>query len=315
MRLTKPGARLGLATVLCAAAAAASAQDWKGMGRLEGRVLDPDGKPIAGATVKLELPERGGGTTLTTDKKGRWAIGGIAAGAWNIDVQAEGYASQAATLNLPSESARVAPIEIKLEKAGPKGPPPELAAALQEGDAAYKAGRWAEARASYEKVLASIDNPTPETLRELRMQIARCYKEEGNVEKELEVLQQVADANPADNEVRALMAMEAIEGGMLDRGIEMLRAVEGAIKSPDVFYNVGVAFRNKSKPEEAVTYFSKSVALDPAYVDGYFQRGLTYLGMQKLPEAKADFEKVLELSPDGPQAETAKKALDSLGSR
>jgi hypothetical protein len=67
-----------LAMVLLAAPVAA--QDWKGMGRLEGRVLDPDGKPIEGATVKLDLPERGGGPApLTTDKKGKWAVGGVVA--------------------------------------------------------------------------------------------------------------------------------------------------------------------------------------------------------------------------------------------
>ena len=61
-------------------AAPAFAQDWKGMGRLEGRVLDPDGKPLPDVTVKLNLPSRGGGTTIKTDKKGHWAIGGIASG-------------------------------------------------------------------------------------------------------------------------------------------------------------------------------------------------------------------------------------------
>ena len=46
------------------------------------------------------------------------------------------------------------------------------------------------------------------------------------------------------------------------------------------------------------------------HTDGYFQRGLTYVGLNKIPEAKADFKKVLELSPTGPQAETAKKVLE-----
>jgi Tfp pilus assembly protein PilF len=54
------------------------------------------------------------------------------------------------------------------------------------------------------------------------------------------------------------------------------------------------------------------VAVDPTYVDGYFQRGLAYLGQQKMAESKADFQKVLELAPGTPQAETAKKALEQL---
>jgi len=52
--------------------------------------------------------------------------------------------------------------------------------------------------------------------------------------------------------------------------------------------------------------------VDPAYVDGYFQRGLAYLGLQKTAEAKADFKKVIELAPTGAQAETAKKALEQI---
>ena len=290
----------------------ARAQDWKGLGRLEGRVLDPDGKPVPDAKVKLNLPQRGGGTTLTTDKKGRWALGGIAEGTWNLDIEAAGFAPLAVSVSLASEATRLPPVETKLVRAGPKGPSPELMAILSKGDEAYKAGRWTEARTEYEKVLSTLASPSPETLRELRLQIARCYKQEGDNAKELEILQQVLDSDPTNSDIRALMAMEAIEGGMLDKGLELLKGVEASIKSADVFYNIGVAFRNKDKPQDAVTYFSKAVALDPAYTDGYFQRALTYFGMQKLEEAKADFKKVLELSPVGPQAETAKQALGSL---
>jgi hypothetical protein len=53
---------------------------------------------------------------------------------------------------LPSEITRIPPVEVKLDK--PAGPPPELLEALTNGDAAFKAGRYAEARAEYEKALA-----------------------------------------------------------------------------------------------------------------------------------------------------------------
>ena len=66
-------------------AAPALAQDWTGNGRLEGKVLDPDGKPVAEVVVKLANPERGGGPTVKTNKKGQWAYLGLAAGNWNID--------------------------------------------------------------------------------------------------------------------------------------------------------------------------------------------------------------------------------------
>src|SRR5262249_34749226 len=112
-------ARLGARWVLAAAgivlfAGPLPAQDWKGMGRFEGRVLDPDGKPVPDAVVKLELPSRGGGgTTLKTDKKGRWAVGGVASGRWNVDISAPGFADKKVSIDLPAESARLDPVEVK----------------------------------------------------------------------------------------------------------------------------------------------------------------------------------------------------------
>ena len=290
-------------------AAPVSAQDWSGEGRLEGKVLGPDGKPVPEVVVKLENPARGGGPTIKTNKKGQWAYLGLAAGNWNIDFEAPGFATKRISAQLAAESVRLPPIEVKLEKAAAQGPPPEVMEAVAKGDTAYKEGRWADARAEYEKLLVM----RPDLANTLNVQIARCYKQEGNLEKEVEYLQKMLDADPTNNDVRTLMAMEAIEAGMVDKGRELLDSLPpDAIKNPDVYFNVGVSFLNKNDQEQAVTYFSKAIALDPAYVDGYFQRGMTYFGMQKLAEAKADFQKVVELAPTGPQAETAKKVLDQL---
>ena len=289
-----------------ALAVPALAQDWKGSGRMEGKVLDAEGKPLAGVSVKVNLPERGGGTTLTTDKKGRWAIGGIASGNWEVDFEAPGYVIKKVTVNLASEASRLPPVEVKLEKAAPAGPPPEVREALERGDAAFKAGRFAEARAEYEKLLAL----RPDIADTLYRQIAFTYSREGNYARAVEYLEKVLQANPADAELRLLTAQEALRGGMLDKGLEMLKGVDdSSVKDPAVFFNVAALLLNAQKQEEAVAYLTKAIAVDPAYVDGYFQRGLAYLGLGKTAEARADFNKVIELAPTSPQADTAKKAL------
>ena len=306
------------AAVVMAAALAgpAAAQDWKGMGRFEGKVLDSEGKPIAGATVKLDLPSRGGGTTVKTDKKGKWALNGVAPGEWSIDVAADGYTTVQRKFNLPTESARLAPLEVKLEKAGPPPPDPTLLAAVQKGDEAYKAGRYADARAEYEKVLAL----KPELAATLHELIARCYSQEGNYAKSVEHLEAVIGAQPDNVNVRLLAAQEALRGNMLDKGMALLKGLdESAVKNPEIYYNIAVILRNQpdaaanaANAQLAADYLTKAVTLDASYVDGYMQRGLTYLGMQKLAEAKADFKKVVELAPGTPDAEMAQKALASL---
>lgn len=301
--------RYVLVAAALALAAPAFAQDWKGTGRMEGRVLDADGKPLPGAVVKLNLPERGGGTMLKADKKGRWAIGGIAAGAWQIDFEAPGYAVKKVTITLPTEAARLAPVEVKLERAAPAGPPPEVREALERGDAAFKAGRFAEARAEYEKLLAL----RPDVADMVNRQIAFTYSRESNYAKAVEYLEKVLQANPADAELKLLTAQEALRGGMLEKGLEMLKGLDdAAIKDAEVFYNVAALLLNAQKPAEAIGFLDKAIAVDPSYVDGYFQRGLAYLGQGKTAEAKADFKKVIELAPTSPQADTARKALEQV---
>jgi len=298
----------GVLAAVVALASPVYAQDWKGSGRLEGKVLDTQGAPIAGASVKLARDTYGDGTTLKSDKKGRWAIAGIVAATWNADFEAEGYAPKRISIPLPSESTRLRPVEVRLEKAVAAGPPPEVLQALEKGEAAYKAGRFPEARAEFEKLLAL----RPDLANAIHQRIGFAYIQEKDYGKGLEHLQKVLDAEPDNAVVRGIMAQAALEGGMLDRGMELLKGLdEAAVKNPDIFFNIGVNFFNANKPEEAIVYFSKAVTLDPAYADGYFRRGLAYMGLPgKTAEAKADFRKLLELQPTGPQADLAKKALE-----
>jgi tetratricopeptide (TPR) repeat protein len=300
---------LVLAAAVVALAVPAHAQDWRGMGRLEGHVVGPDDKPAVDVTVQLTLGSYKTGPSAKTDKKGRWAVGGIAAGHWNIDIQSPGFAPKLLSIDLPSEGSRLAPLEIKLEAAKAAGPPPEVLEAVRKGDDAYKAGHFAEARAEYEKLLAM----RPDLAKTLHEQIARCYSQEGNVAKELEHLQFLLDADPGNQGLRLLMAQEAIKGGLVDRARELLQGVdEGSLKDPDVAFNIAALLLNQGKTEDAIPYLTRTVTIDPGYVEGYFRRGLAYLQLGKMVEAKADLRKVTELAPGSPQAETAKKGLEQL---
>jgi tetratricopeptide (TPR) repeat protein len=295
---------VALACVL-AWAGPALTQDWKGSGRLEGKVVDADGKPVADANVKLDLAGRGG-TSLKTDKKGHWAILGLASGSWTVDVEAQGYTTKRTTVQVQQET-RLAPIETKLDQSGP---PAEVLAAVKKGDEAYAAGHWAEARAEYEKLLTL----RPDLSRHLHLQIARCYSQEKNYEKELEHLQAILDANPGDQEVRMLAALEALrQRELFDRGVELLKGIdESTLQDPDVLYNIAVAFFNNQRPEDAARYLTRALSVKPDYADGYFLRANAYLNLNKIPEAKADYSRFVELAPSDPRVEAVKKVLAQL---
>ena len=301
--------RAALIAILLSTGAPVLAQDWKGYGRVEGRVTDADGKPVAQVKVRLNLPERrSGGPTATTDGKGRWAVAGIVAGTWEVDYEAQGYVTFKGRFQLPSESARLLPLEVKLRK-GEESAPPEVADALKSAEAAEKEGRLADARAGYEKLIALRPDVAPIA----HQRIGATLIKEKQYAKALEHFQKALDADPTNVAVRLIMAQAAFEGGMADRGGALVAGVDrGSIKDPDLAYNLGVQLLNAGKPEEAISFFSRSIALDDRYVDGYFRRGLAEIAVQRTADAKADLKKVLELTPTGPQADLARKAVEQL---
>lgn len=295
--------------VVAALAASVHAQDWRGNGRMEGKVLDDSGAPLEGVAVKATLPERQGETTLKTDKKGRWVLGGITAGTWNMDFQLDGFVTRQISVKLPSESSRLAPMEVRLAKAAPTGPPPEVKAALERAEAAFQERRFPEARAEFEKLLAMIPAQAPT----IHQRIGLCYYAEKNYKEALPHLEQALAAQPDNLQIRAIAAQAALGGGMVDRGRELLAGIdESTIKDPNTFFNVGLDFLGAGNTEEAVVYFTKALVLDPRDVEACYQRGLAYLHLGKTEEARADFKKVLELAPQGEQAAIAKKALEQI---
>jgi tetratricopeptide (TPR) repeat protein len=293
--------------IIAALAAPLVAQDWKGQGRLQGRVTDSEGKPVAGATVKLDCPSRGGGATITTDKKGNWAYLGLAACSWNLDVTAEGFVTKSLSVPMPSEQARLNPLDVKLDK--PKGPPPELVEAIKKGDDAFAAQQWAEARIAYEKVSAL----RPDLAIQLYPRLARIYAAEKDTDKALEFLQKSIDADPANQQMKIVAASAALEAGLSEKALAFLATLDDAkVPNGDGYFDIAVAFLRRNDSANAVNFFTKALAKDPKIVEAYYWRGISYVQQQKHAEAKADMQKVLELEPSGATAEKAKKALEQL---
>ena len=292
-----------------AVAVPALAQDWRGAGRIQGSVVDESGQPIQGATLKATCAERGGGTTIQTNKKGEWVLGGVVGCNWAFDVSAPGYETLQIAIRLPGESARLAPVKVPLKKAKEAGPSPELRALASKADDAYKEGRFADARAEYEKLLVA----RPDLAATIHQQIGFAYVQEKQYAQAVASLEKVIAADPQNAQIRAIAAQAALEGRMVDKGRALLAGLdESQIQSADVFFNMGINFFNAGETADAIGYLGKAIAKDPAHVDAYYRRGLAYLGQGKTAEAKADFQKVVELQPEGEMTAMAKKALESL---
>jgi tetratricopeptide (TPR) repeat protein len=88
------------------------------------------------------------------------------------------------------------------------------------------------------------------------------------------------------------------------------------------YFNIGAVYTNSGKPDEANAAFDKCIAADPNRAEAYYQKGLNLLGKATLqgdktvapPGTAEAFQKYLEVAPTGPNAESAKALLASLGS-
>lgn len=88
----------------------------RGMGRVQGTVLDESGAPLTDVTVKATLVGSAGSIDAASNGKGEWAIGGMGKGEWEVTFEKAGYAPRKAKISLPVELARVPPVPVTLKK-------------------------------------------------------------------------------------------------------------------------------------------------------------------------------------------------------
>lgn len=83
-------------------------------GSIEGKVTDPKGAAIVGATVRVTDSETNQTVTATTDAEGRYKIEGLAGGTYTIVVSANGFA-EGRLENVKVDESAVVPGNLKLE--------------------------------------------------------------------------------------------------------------------------------------------------------------------------------------------------------
>jgi tetratricopeptide (TPR) repeat protein len=87
------------------------------------------------------------------------------------------------------------------------------------------------------------------------------------------------------------------------------------------YFNLGAVYVNTGNVDPAAAAFKKAIDLDPNYAEAYYQYGLSLMGKATIDNGKTvapagtqeAFQKYLELAPTGPNAETSKAMLASMG--
>lgn len=337
-----------LSTLLLAASTALHAQAWSGRARLQGQVNDQSGKPIEGAKVTLHLNDAGP-APITTDKRGKWSILGLADGVWKVTIEKEGYVTSEGQVKV-SEFQQVPPIVIQLRVAPKQEPKPEekkgpskgeiVNGFIDQGNALMTeaantydncvahppsgvaaksvkatceklaAPKYDQARGLYQQ---AYDQADPKNKPAILGGIARVYAAEGNNAEAITTLKSVLAATPDDQATTKLLVDLLVASGREEEAKPyMAKLPQGASVDPNALLNLGIDAYNKKNLTGALNYFDRVVQDHPDMAEAYYYRGLVYLQQNKIPQAKADFQKLLDTDPKSSHASEVREYLKSL---
>ncbi|HJL20225.1 MAG TPA: tetratricopeptide repeat protein [Sandaracinaceae bacterium LLY-WYZ-13_1] len=87
------------------------------------------------------------------------------------------------------------------------------------------------------------------------------------------------------------------------------RALEVDEEQPEAFYNLGFLAFDRGEMLEAATLFARAVEHDPGFADAHFNLAMALEELGRPDDARGHWSAYLELDPEGPWAEIARKHL------
>jgi tetratricopeptide (TPR) repeat protein len=135
-------------------------------------------------------------------------------------------------------------------------------------------------------------------------------------ESKVTAFKTMADREPTNPKPRIELANLYFDSEKYDDAIKWYgEALKLAPNDVNVSTDLGVSYYYTNQADKALEQFSHSLQLDPKHAKTLLNVGVVKaFGKQDLPGAEEAWQKVVQLAPDSPEAQAAKRALDSLRS-
>ena len=292
-----------------------------GEGRIIGTIVDEAGAPVQDAKVLLTRPGTGYKLEKTSDKKGQVMLLILdATQEYQIHVEKEGFSTYEGpvkpkledTLRLTFTLAKAAP---------PQAAPKELSGkdkailAYNEGVTALRNGDLAGAVPKFEQA-ASLNPELPEAhavLAEVLLELKRYGDAVAAADRYLAL-------KPGDERGLRVRYDALKAAGDTAKAKEALDAlVKADAKDPETavrLFNEGAERTRAGQYDEAAVFFERAVQIapdDPKFAKAHYVLGISYAKDDaKKAQAKEHLQKFLQMTPDDPDAATAKLMLEYL---
>jgi tetratricopeptide (TPR) repeat protein len=135
-------------------------------------------------------------------------------------------------------------------------------------------------------------------------------------ESKVTAFRTIADREPTNPKPRVELGNLYFDSEKYDDAIKWYGdALKLAPNDVNVSTDLGVSYYYTNQADKALEQFAHSLQLDPKHAKTLLNVGVVKaFGKQDLPGAVDAWEKVVQLAPDSPEAQAAKRALDSLRS-
>lgn len=130
----------------------------------------------------------------------------------------------------------------------------------------------------------------------------------------VQALKTVAEQSPKDAEPRMQLANLYFDAEQYSDAITWYEAALALRPNdPNLSTDLGVAYYYTNQPDRAIAQFERSLAADPKHTKTLLNVGVVKaFGKQDLEGAARAWQQVIALSPDSPEAQAAKRALEGL---
>jgi len=301
-----------------------SAVGYAQTGRIKGKVVDAQNKPVEGAQITMESKEMNRKLNTKTDKRGEYTQF-LQPGTYMVTASKDNM-SETFEVRV-SIDEKEQNFSLKPGGRGGSGAPPsdadrkkaeaEMAAvksAFEQGVTLSNEGKFDEAVAKFNEVSAKI----PKCV-ECQMNIGDVYMKKKDFDNAEIAFKKAIEINPNSSEAYLGLSNvynaqkkfdQASEAGNMASKLGAAGGAAGGNASAT--FNQGVIAWNAGKIPEAQKLFEQAVAADPKMAEAHYWLGMANVNQGKLPEAAKSFEEYLKLDASGQYAEQAKGMLSAI---
>lgn len=316
-------------------------------GRLAGKILGKDGKPVPGVVLKISRKEIKWEKVLSVDSKGSFMQVGLDPKEYDAEVSAPGYQSIKESFKIPladtlTREWTLLTTQEATDEAIKRGQANMSESDLKSmsGSNAFNSGveffnnkQFADAAPFMEKAVADLREAL-KTMKdgeerkatEGRLVIAERVcgitlyevgrKDPVNKEmlaKAVPMLKSAFERNPKDQMLASSLVEVSKATGNTADAAKYQAAFEALVgPRPELAYNDGVNAFNNGDYKTAKTHVDRAIATDPKFADSYWLKGVVEFGLGNVKAAKEAFKTYLEKAPNGKKAGEVKEFLKEL---